>query len=74
MQVRLRVGDAGTAHVVVVDAAGIAGRLVVPVSGSRSGLVVLTVPLSRPLGAGAAVLLGWDDGAGGTFSSVATPK
>ncbi|WP_404381486.1 PIG-L family deacetylase [Knoellia locipacati] len=74
VEVRLRVGDAGTAHVVVEDDAGIAGRLVVPVSGSRTGLVVLTVPLSRPLGAGASVLLGWDDGAGGTFSSVATPK
>ena len=74
VELRLRVRDPGTAHVVVEDDGGIAGRLVVPVSGSRSGLVVLTVPLSRPLGAGASVLLGWDDGAGGTFSSMATPK
>ncbi|CAN7365179.1 sugar-binding protein [Knoellia sp. LjRoot47] len=74
VEVRLRVEDAGTAHIVVRDGAGIAGRLVTPVSGSRSGLATVRVPLTRALGSGASVSVGWDDGAGGTFSSVATPK
>lgn len=74
VELRLRVQDSGTAHVTVLDHDGIAGQAVVPVARSGSGLVIVSVPLTRPLGAGASALVGWDDGTGGTFSSVATPK
>lgn len=74
VELRLRVQDSGTAHITVVDDAGAAGRAVVPVAESASGLVVVPVPLTRTLGDGASVLVGWDDGAGGTFSSRAAPK
>ena len=68
-QVRLRVQDAGTAHVVVVDADGVAGEVVAHVARTRSGLATVRVPLDRVIVGRAAVLVGWDDGAGGTFSS-----
>ncbi|MDT0214560.1 sugar-binding protein [Rothia sp. ARF10] len=74
VELRLRVRDPGTAHITVHDAEGIVGRLVTAVDRPRSGLVTVTVPLTRALGADASVLFGWDDGAGGTFSSVATPN
>lgn len=74
VELRMRVADPGTAHITVRDDAGTAGRLVTPVTVSSSGLTVVQVPLDRALGAGASVVVGWDDGAGGTFSSVATPK
>jgi len=69
VQVRLRVRDAGTAHVVVVDADGVAGSLVTVVADTRSGMATVTVPIDRALTGDAAVLVGWDDMAGGTFSS-----
>ncbi len=69
VQARLRVQDGGTAHVVVVDADGVAGEIVTHVARTRSGLATVRVPLDRALVGRAAVLVGWDDGAGGTFSS-----
>jgi len=69
VEVRLRVRDPGTAHVVVVDADGVAGSVVTKVRAARSGHATVRVPLNRALTRGAAVLVGWDDGEGGTFSS-----
>ncbi len=69
VQVRLRVQDGGTAHVVVVDAAGVAGEVVTHVARTRSGLATVRAPLDRALTGRPAVLVGWDDGSGGTFSS-----
>ena len=69
VQVRLRVRDAGTAHVVVRDAEGVAGSVVTDVAATRSGHATVVVPLDRRLSGSATVLVGWDDGAGGTFSS-----
>ena len=61
--------DAGTAHLVVVDADGVVGEVVTRVARTRSGLATVRVPLDRVIVGRAAVLVGWDDGAGGTFSS-----
>ena len=69
VQVRLRGQDAGTAHVAVVDENGVAGSVVTDVGRTRSGHATVTVPLDRALAGRAVVLVGWDDGAGGTFSS-----
>jgi hypothetical protein len=69
VEVRLRVNDAGTAHVVVTDADGVAGSVVADVGRTRSGHATVTVPLDRAPAGRAVVLVGWDDGAGGTFSS-----
>ncbi|MFC7546503.1 sugar-binding protein [Plantactinospora sp. GCM10030261] len=62
--VRLRATGAGSAHVFVVDSAGVVGTLVVPVAGA--GRVTVTVPLTRALGANPRALAGWaaPDGAG----------
>ena len=68
-QVRLRVQDAGTAHVVVVDADGVAGEVVTRLARTRSGLATVRVPLDRVIVGRATVLVGWDDRTGGTFSS-----
>jgi len=69
VQVRLRVQDGGTAHLVVVDSDGVAGAVVSRVARTRSGLATVRVPLDRALVGAASVLVGWDDRAGGTFSS-----
>ncbi|MFC7487819.1 sugar-binding protein [Knoellia sp. CPCC 206453] len=74
VELRLRVNDSGTAHITIADADGIAGDVVAPVAESTSGLVVVAVPLTRPLAGQARALVGWDDGAGGTFSSVVSVK
>lgn len=73
-EVRLRVRDSGTAHVTIRDAQGIVGEVVTPVRASRSGHAVVSVPLDRALVGRATALVGWDDGAGGTFSSVASVR
>ena len=44
---RLRVRDAGTAHVVVRDAEGVAGSVVTDVAATRSGHATVVVPLDR---------------------------
>ncbi|MFC7489490.1 MULTISPECIES: sugar-binding protein [unclassified Knoellia] len=74
VELRLRVNDPGTAHVTVRDADGIVGQVVAPVAESRSGLVTVSVPLTRDLAGPARALVGWDDGAGGTFSSLVAVK
>lgn len=74
VELRLRVNDSGTAHVTVADGSGIAGEVATPVAASASGLAIVTVPLTRALSGSGRALVGWDDGAGGTFSSVASVK
>ncbi|WP_327085032.1 PIG-L family deacetylase [Nonomuraea sp. NBC_01738] len=68
VRVTLRAGGAGKAHLFAHDAQGTAGDKVVTVSGK--GLVTVTVPLTRGLGASPALLTGWESG--GT-SAVRTP-
>lgn len=70
VDVRLRVRDTGTAHITIRDANGIVGEVVKVVRGSRSGQSTLSVPLTRTPVGRVSALVGWDDGAGGTFSSV----
>ena len=67
VSVRLNTNAAGTAHVFVVDEHGTAGAREVAVS--RRGHTVVSVPLDRALSGGAEVLVGWEDGSGGTFAS-----
>ena len=74
VEVRLRVQDPGTAHVVVVDGAGVVGSVVTDVTRDRSGLRTVQVPLDRALVGAATVLVGWDDGSGGTVSSQVTVR
>ncbi|HEX7746100.1 MAG TPA: sugar-binding protein, partial [Micromonosporaceae bacterium] len=57
VEVALLATGAGEAHVFVVDRAGVAGTLVVPVAGS--GQMTVTVPLTRALGVDPRVLVGW---------------
>lgn len=74
VELRLRVNHSGTAHITIKDGDGIAGQVVVPVAASRSGLVTVAVPLTRDLAGEATALVGWDEGAGGTFASMASVK
>jgi LmbE family N-acetylglucosaminyl deacetylase len=68
VELRLRINDPGVAHITIRDDEGVAGSVVVPASAHRSRLLVV-VPLERDLRGSALALMGWDDGAGGTFSS-----
>lgn len=69
VEVRLQVADPGTAHIFVWDAQGIAGSKTVAADGGKRGHTMVSVPLDRAVSGSATVLVGWDDGAGGTFSS-----
>lgn len=57
----------GTAHVFVRDADGISFADTVSIP---AGTRTYRITLDRPLTVGATVLAGWDDGAGGTLSSM----
>lgn len=74
VEVGLRVRDSGTAHVTIRDSRGIVGETVVAVRAGRSGQSTVSVPLTRALVGRATALVGWDDGSGGTFSSVSAVR
>jgi hypothetical protein len=69
VKVTLRAGAPGRAHLFVRDDQGTAGSRVVTVP--RKGSTTVTVPLTRALGAGPAVVAGWNSGTGTTASQVA---
>ncbi|MFC7586817.1 sugar-binding protein [Nonomuraea antimicrobica] len=68
----LRADSAGKAHLFVRDAQGTAGSRVVTVPGR--GTTTVTVPLTRALGSGGAVVAGWEAGDGGTAASRVTVR
>ncbi len=70
VKIRLRTRDSGTAHVFVRDADGVIGSEVIDVTPSKAGKSTVSVSLSRAPSGPAEVLIGWDDGAGGTYSSM----
>ncbi|MEV0383631.1 sugar-binding protein [Nonomuraea sp. NPDC050643] len=67
VRVTLRAASGGTAHLFVRDAQGTAGSRVVTIP--RKGTTTVTVPLTRALSGGAAVLAGWQAPSGGTTAS-----
>ncbi|TDD00020.1 hypothetical protein E1292_29985 [Nonomuraea deserti] len=67
VEVRLRAGAAGRAHLFVRDGQGTAGGRVVTVPGK--GTTTVTVTLDRALGAGPTVVAGWEATGGGTAVS-----
>jgi hypothetical protein len=69
VQVTLRAGAPGRAHLFVRDGRGTAGSRVVTVS--RAGGTTVTVPVDRALEAGPRVVAGWESGTGTTASQAA---
>ncbi len=71
LNVRLRVRDSGTAHLFVVDSDGVVIAQVQDLVVTHAGPLVVKLPVTWPLAGKGQVLLGWSDGDGGTFASLA---